>query len=68
MMPEDAREQCKKLLGNFAHSYHPLHGIRGFEGMTLGAFVADDYAAWVNASRPRTAANTLEMPSRHFRT
>jgi hypothetical protein len=41
MMPEDARVQCKKILGNFAHSYHTHHGIRGFEGMTLGAFAAD---------------------------
>ena len=60
MMPEDVGEHCKKILGNVAHSYDPHHGIRGPEGMSLGAFLADDYAAWVNASRPRAAANTLE--------
>lgn len=54
MVPEDAREHCKEILGNFAHRYYPRHGIWGSEGMTLGAFVADDYAAWVNASRPRS--------------
>src|SRR5882757_5640020 len=31
-------------------------------------FVADTYTTWVNASRPRTAANTLEKLHRHFRT
>jgi hypothetical protein len=36
--------------------------------MTLGMFIADAYATWVNASRPRTAANTLERLHRHFRT
>ncbi len=56
MMPEGAREQCKKILGNFTHRYHPHHSIRQSEGMPLGAFVADDYATRVNASRPRTAA------------
>ena len=36
--------------------------------MPLGAFVADAYAAWINASRPGTAANTLEKLNRYFRT
>jgi integrase len=31
-------------------------------------FVADTYTPWVNASRPRTAADTLEKLYRHFRT
>jgi integrase len=31
-------------------------------------FIADAYTTWVNASRPRTAANTLEKLHRHFRT
>jgi site-specific recombinase XerD len=30
--------------------------------------VADTYTTWVNASRPRTAANTHEKLHRHFRT
>jgi len=68
MTPEEARERCKKVLGNFAHGFHPFHGIRGSDGMTLGAFIADDFAAWVNVSRPRTAADTLEKLYRHFRT
>ena len=66
--PEEARERCRKVLGNVAHGHHPLHGIRGSEGMTLGAFIADAYTSWVNASRPRTAADTLAKLQRHFRT
>jgi integrase len=31
-------------------------------------FIADNYTAWVNSSRPRTAADTLEKLHRHFRT
>ncbi len=31
-------------------------------------FIADTYTTWVNASRPRTAANTLEKLHWHFRT
>jgi integrase len=66
--PKEARERCQKVLGNIAHGYHPLHGIYGSGGMTLGMFIADAYTSWVNASRPRTAANTLEKLHRHFRT
>lgn len=51
-----------------AHGNHPLHGISGSDGMTLGMFIADAYTTWVNAGRPRTAANTLEKLHRHFRT
>jgi integrase len=39
-----------------------------FISMTLGMFIADAYTAWIRASRPRTAANTLEKLHRHFRT
>jgi integrase len=66
--PEEARERCQKVLGNIAHGCHPLHGLAGTEGITLGMFIADTYTTWVNASRPRTAANTLEKLHRHFRT
>jgi hypothetical protein len=66
--PEEARDRCQKVLGNMAHGYHPLHGIGGTEGITLGMFVADTYTSWVNASRPRTVANTIEKLHRHFRT
>lgn len=68
LTPEEARERCKKVLGNIAHGYHPLHGIHGSEGMTFGMFIADAYTTWINASRPRTAANTLEKLHRHFLT
>jgi len=68
LAPEEARERCQKVLGNVAHGHHPLHGISGNDGMTLGMFIADAYTTWVNASRPRTAANTLEKLHRHFRT
>src|SRR5437660_2324602 len=68
LAPEEARERCQKVLGNFAHGRHPLHGIGGTDGTTLGRFIADTYTKWVKASRPRTAANTLEKLQRLFRT
>ena len=68
LTPEEARERCKKVLGNIAHGNHPLHGIHGSAGMTFGMFIADAYSTWINSSRPRTAANTLEKLHRHFRT
>lgn len=66
--PEEARVRCQKILGNVAHGQHPLHGIWGIDGMTLGMFVADTYTTWVKTSRPRTASNTLEKLYRLFRT
>ncbi|HUN73563.1 MAG TPA: site-specific integrase [Steroidobacteraceae bacterium] len=66
--PEEARERCQKVLGNVAHGRHPLHGLGGTDGVTLGMFIADTYTTWVQASRPRTAADTLEKLHRHFRT
>ena len=68
LSPEEARVRCQKILGNVAHGVHPLHGIQGTDGMTLGMFIADTYTTWVNASRPRTASNTLEKLYRLFRT
>jgi hypothetical protein len=68
LAPEEARERCQKVLGNFAHGRHPLHGIGGTDGITLAMFIADTYMTWVKASRPRTAADTLEKLHRHFRT
>ena len=50
------------------HGLHPLHGLGGTDGITLGMFIADTYTTWINASRPRTAANTLEKLHRLFRT
>ncbi|MGH7869186.1 MAG: integrase arm-type DNA-binding domain-containing protein, partial [Candidatus Dormibacteraceae bacterium] len=66
--PDEARERCQKVLGNVAHGSHPLHGLGGTDGITLGMFIADTYATWVNTSRPRTAADTLQKLYRHFRT
>src|SRR5213080_171557 len=66
--PDEARERCQKVLGNVAHGRHPLQGLGGTDGITLGMFIADTYTAWVKASRPRTAADTLEKLYRHFRT
>ena len=66
--PDEARERCQVVLGNMAHGRHPLHGLGGTDGITLGMFIADTYTTWVHASRPRTAADTLEKLHRHFRT
>jgi len=66
--PDEARERCQKVLGNVAHGRHPLQGLGGTDGITLGMFIADTYTAWVKASRPRTAGDTLEKLYRHFRT
>jgi integrase len=68
LTPDEARERCRKVLGNVAHGHHPLHGINSSDGMTFGMFIADAYTTWINASRRRTAANTLEKLHRHFRT
>ena len=66
--PDEARERCQIVLGNVAHGRHPLHGLGGTDGITLGMFIAETYTTWVHASRPRTAADTLEKLHRHFRT
>jgi integrase len=66
--PDEARERCRKVLGNVAHGRHPLQGLGGTDGITLGMFIADTYTTWVKASRPRTAADTLDKLNRHFRT
>lgn len=68
LAPEEARERCQKVLGNVAHGRHPLHGLGGIDGITLGIFIAETYTTWVKATRPRTAADTLEKLYRHFRT
>ena len=67
LRPDDARERCQKVLGNVAHGRHPLYGLNG-EGLTLGQFIDEAYAPWVNANRPRTAANTLDKLKRHLGT
>jgi integrase len=66
--PDEARDRCQKVLGNVAHGRHPLHGLGGTDGITLGEFIANTYTTWIKASRPRTANDTLEKLYRHFRT
>ena len=66
--PDEARERCQIVLGNVAHGRHPMHGLGGTDGITLGVFIANTFTTWVQASRPRTAADTLEKLYRHFRT
>jgi integrase len=65
---DEARDRCQKVLGNVAHGRHPLHGLGGTIGLTFEQFITETYAPWVRASRPRTAANTLEKLHRLFRT
>jgi hypothetical protein len=60
LLPEEAREKCQKVLGNVAHGHHPLQGLGGTDGLTLGQFIDEIYSPWVKANRVRTAANTLE--------
>jgi integrase len=64
----EAREKCQKVLGNVAHGRHPLHGLNGVEGLTLGEFIDECYAPWAKANRSRTAANTLDKLKRYFGT
>ena len=57
---DEARAKCQQILGNIAHGRHPLEGLVGVAGLTLGQFIAEIYAPWAHANRPRTARNTLE--------
>jgi integrase len=66
LKPDEARERCQKVLGNVAHGRHPLHGLDGAEGLTLGQFIADTYAPWAQAHWPRTAKMTLDRVELHF--
>ena len=58
--PAEAREQCQRILGNFASGRHPKEGLAGAAGMTLGRFLLETFEPWARANRPRTARNTLE--------
>lgn len=58
--PDEARAKCQQILGNITHGRHPLEGLSGIAGITLGQFIDDIYTPWVRTNRPRTAVNTLE--------
>lgn len=64
--PDEARERCKKVLGNVANGRSPLHGLDGAEGETLGEFIKNTYAPWARATRPRTAGKSLDRLKLHF--
>lgn len=66
--PEEARINCQRILGNVANGRHPLEGLGGAAGLTLGQFIDESYGPWVRANRPRTAANSLDKLQRHFGT
>jgi integrase len=67
LTPEEARERCEKVLGNVAHDRHPMEGIAGgTESVTLGGFIAETYAPWFHAHRPRTAHKQLDRIELHF--
>jgi hypothetical protein len=51
-----------------AHGRHPLHGLSGVEGLTLGQFIDESYAPWAKANRSRTATNTLDKLHRLYGT
>ena len=66
LLPDEARGKCQKVLGNVAHGRHPLSGLFGPDGPTLGEFVKETFTRWAQANRPRSAANTLEKLHLHF--
>jgi len=58
LLPDEAREKCKKVLGKVAHGRLPLHVLLGVDGLTLGQFIDETYAPWTRADRSRAAANS----------
>jgi len=68
LLADEARERCQKVLGNVAHGRHPMQGLSGLEGLTLGQFIDESYGPWAKANRSRTATNTLEKLNRLFGT
>jgi len=49
--PDEARANCQRILGNVAHGRHPLEGLAGIVGLTLGQFIDESYAALVSATQ-----------------
>jgi integrase len=66
LLPDEARKKCQKVLGNVAHGHHPLYGLSGADGPTLGQFIEETYLPWAKANRPRTAPNTLGKLNRLY--
>jgi len=66
VLPDEAREKCQKVLGNMALGRHPLHGLLGVDGLTLGQFIDETCAPWTRANRSRTAAKSLEKLNRLY--
>lgn len=68
--PDEARERCKKVLGNVAHDRPPLEGLDGSAKLTLGEFIGSEeegsdgslatYRRWLLANRPKSAERTLQ--------
>ena len=58
--PNEARDQCQRILGNVAAGRHPQEGVAGTAGTTLGQFLLETYEPWARTNRPRTARNTFE--------
>jgi hypothetical protein len=52
LLPDEAREKCQKVLGNVAHGHHPLYGLSGADGPTLGQFIEETYLPWAKANPP----------------
>jgi hypothetical protein len=56
LLADEARERCQKVLGNVAHGRHPLQGLSGVEGLTLGQFIDESCAP---GQRPIVPAQPL---------
>ena len=67
LSPDEARDRCQQILGNLAAGRHPMEGLAGTAGMTLGRFLVETYEPWARANRPRTARDSLEKLRLQFR-
>ena len=63
LTPDEAREQCQRILGNVASGHHPLEGLAGTAGMTLGCFLTGTCEPWARTNRPRTRRATRSRRS-----
>lgn len=65
--PDEARDQCQRILGNIASGRHPKEGLAGSAGVILGRFLVETFEPWARANRPRTVRNTLEKLRLQFK-